>query len=102
MCPRQWEVMNSVLVSDTWFLSHTFCALNELFEVTSFHPVSPPGAVTEAGSIRVAAQLHTTLQMIRSESPCTVQGSNKLFAPSEGTHGETAHLNLRKACHDLI
>lgn len=55
--------MCTVLVSDTWFLGHRFCALNELFEVTSFHPVSTPRAVTEAGSIRVAAQLHTTLQM---------------------------------------
>ena len=74
MCPREWEVTSTVLVSDTWVLGHTFCAFNELFEVTSFHPVSPPGAVTEAGSIHVAAQLHTTLVAndVRSESPCTI------------------------------
>lgn len=64
MCPRQWEVMSTVLVCGTWFLGHTLCALNDLLEVTSSHPVSPPGAVTEAGSICVPAQPHTTLQMM--------------------------------------
>lgn len=103
MCPRQWEVMSSVLVSDTWFLGHTFCALNELFELTSFHPVSPPGAVTEAGSICVAAQLRTALQMMSDLNllvPSKAQTS--CLHHLRGTHGESVHLNLRKACGDLI
>lgn len=61
MYPIQWEVISTALVIDTWGLGHTFCALGELFEMTSFHPVSSPGAVTKAGSIHVAAELHSTL-----------------------------------------
>lgn len=99
MCPRQWEVVCTV-VSDTGFLGHTFCALRELFEVTSFYPVRLD-AVTEEGSICVAAQLHTKVQIMSHLNlliPSKAQTS--CLHHLRGTHGETAHLSLQKGCRD--
>lgn len=92
--------------SGEWFLVlifGCFCALNGLFKVTCFYPVSSPDAVTEAGSIRVAAQPHTTLQMMSDLNILVLSKAQTSCSHHlRGTHGETAQLNLRKACGDLI
>lgn len=91
MCPIQWEVTSTVLVIDTCFGPHIL----ELFDMTSFHPVSSPGAVTKAGSIHVAAQLHSTLQMMSNLNLLVLsKAQTSCLHHLRGAHGETAHLNL--------
>lgn len=105
-CKCAWaqdcEVVSTVPISDICFLGHTFSTFCELFELTRFHCADPHGAVTRAGSTHVAAQLHTMLQVMSDLGfliPCKAQTS--CFHHLRGTHGETAHLSLQKACSDL-